>query len=190
MVKVARALVEEGHAEWRQRRLYLRDAMGLLGDWIGEYPGPIQQIDLYFRGDVATAEESLCRACRSHDVRHALAGFSAGWRLAPEVRYATAALYVEDRAFEPVLLESLVADSGGTLVDSGPNLLLWRAYDPSVFAGSGPHGASDLPVTSALQTYLDLRGSPGRGEDAAMAVYKAYLEASLRETSPASERSR
>jgi hypothetical protein len=33
-----------------------------------------------------------------------------------------------------------------------------------------------IPTTSPLQTYLDLRATDGRGEEAAMAIYEKYLK--------------
>jgi hypothetical protein len=78
------------------------------------------------------------------------------------------------------LLERLAADHGGKRVESGHNLLLWRPYDRSVFANFvvDTDEASDLPqvpVTSALQTYLDLKRTIGRSEEASQLLFDKYL---------------
>lgn len=46
------------------------------------------------------------------------------------------------------------------------------SHDSSVFAFREPPAA---PVTSALQTYLDLKKAGGRGEDAAKPIFEKYL---------------
>jgi hypothetical protein len=179
-VKVKRALLQEGYAVEHQRLLYLRDPEGLLNAWTQKYPGPVEQVPLYFRGETAVAEQTVSGWCRDNGLIHALAGFSAGWRLAPEVRYGVGAIFVEERAFDQLLLDRLAAQSGGKRADTGPTLYLWRPYDWSVFAGSEESGRAQPPVTSALQTYLDLKRTPGRGEEAANAVLEKYLSHDLR----------
>jgi hypothetical protein len=175
VVKVKRALIEEGFAVERERLMYLRDPIGLLTAWSQKYPGPAEQIPLYVRGDAAAAEQSISRWCRDNSLRFALAGFSAAWRLAPEVRYNVAAVYLDDSGFDQELLKHLAENYGGKRVDTGANIYLWRPFDRSVFAGSAKVGEPEESVTSALQTYLDLKRAAGRGEDAANAVFEKYL---------------
>jgi hypothetical protein len=116
-----------------------------------------------------------------------LGGHSAAWRLAPEVRYSVAAVYVEERGFSPDLLDKLSKYKGGKRVDSGANLLLWRPFDPSVLAGSSSEDGSALKVTSAIQTFLDLKKLAGRGEEAAAAVYDRLLAGPLRDAAHRSQ---
>ncbi len=97
-----------------------------------------------------------------------------------EVRYTVAAIYVEDRGFDPDVFGRLGKYKGGKRVETGANLLLWRPFDPSVLAGSHGKDASALPVTSAIQTYLDLKRLAGRGEEAAAALYERLLVGPLR----------
>ena len=82
--KVKHSLVEEGYAMEHQRLVYLRDPVGLLENWAKRYAGPAEQVPLYFRGDAEAAEEAVARWCQANDLRYALAGFSAAWRLAPK----------------------------------------------------------------------------------------------------------
>ncbi len=175
VVKVKRALVEEGYAVERDRKLFLRDPIALLKAWARSYSGPAAVTRLYFRGDVAAAELGVSRWCQANALRYALAGFSAAWRLAPEVRYSVATVYVDDAGFDPKLMAQLAAEYGGKPVDTGPNLLLWRPFDPSVFAGVVSAGKPEQQVSSALQTYLDLCHQGGRGEDAAMVLFEKHL---------------
>lgn len=179
--KVKRALVEEGYALEQQRLLYLRDPVALLRNWASHYPGPVEQIPLYIRGDVNAAEHAVARWCDDHDLHGALAGFSAAWRLAPEVRYTVGTMYVESRGLEPAMLETLAAEQGGKRVDTGANLMLWQPFDASVLVDSRRERPEEPPVTSPLQTYLDLKRLTGRGEEAAGAVYEAYLGRQLEE---------
>lgn len=172
-VKVKRALVEEGYAVERERLLCLRDPLGLLKAWVPKYPGPAEQVAVYFRGDAARAEDAIAGWCAEEGIQYALAGMSAAWRLAPEVRHNLGSVYVDARGFEAAALERLATKHGGKRVTSGANLVLWRAYDPSVFA------FREQPftlATSPLQTYLDLRKLAGRGEDAAKAIFEKCLK--------------
>jgi hypothetical protein len=180
VVKVKRALVEEGYAVERDRKLYLRDPIALLKAWARSYSGPAAVTRLYFRGDVAAAEQAVCRWCQANSLRYALAGFSAAWRLAPEVRYSVATVYVDDAGFDPKLMAQLAAEYGGKPVDTGPNLLLWRPFDSSVLTGVVSAGQPEQQVSSALQTYLDLCHQGGRGEDAAMVLFEKRLSRELK----------
>jgi len=179
--KVKRALVEEGYAIEDKRLLYLRDPVGLLENWAEKYAGPAEQIPMYFRGDAEAAEEAVGQWCRDHGVQWALAGFSAAWRTAPEVRYSVAAVYVDDRGFDRELFDKLNSYQGGKRAETGANLLLWRPFDRSVFADSESTGPAEPPMTSALQTYLDLKRLAGRGEEAAAAIYEKHLGPPLHE---------
>ena len=180
VVKVKRALVEEGYAVERERKLYLREPVELLKAWSQKYSGPVAATPLYFRRDAAAAEHSVSQWCRANSLQYALAGFSAAWRLAPEVRYSVAAVYVDDAGFDPKLVDQLTAEYGGKPVDTGPNLLLWRPFDQSVFVDAVKAGEPEQPVTSALQTYLDLNYQGGRGEDAASAIFEKHLGRELK----------
>ncbi len=173
--KVKRSLLEQGYAVEHKRRLYLRDPAGLLENWAKKYSGPAEQIAMYFRGDTEAAERAVGNWCRDNAIPSALAGFSAAWRLAPEVRYSVGAVYVDSRAFDRDTLDRLGSSLGGKRAETGANLLLWRPFDRSVLAGCQALNRADPPVSSALQAYLDLRQLTGRGEEAATAVYKKHL---------------
>jgi len=134
---------------------------------------------MYFRGDAESAERAVAQWCRDQGIQHALAGFSAAWRLAPEVRYSVGAVYVDHHGFDPEVFGKLSAYQGAKRVETGANLLLWRPFDRSVFADTQPSGPETVTVTSALQVYLDLTRQAGRGEEAAAAIYAKHLEPEL-----------
>ncbi len=173
--KVKRSLLEQGYAVESNRRLHLRDPVGLLENWAKKYVGPAEQVAMYFRGDTAAAERGVAAWCRENAIPCALAGFSAAWRLAPEVRYNVGAVYVNSLAFDPGMLALLGSSLGGKHAETGANLLLWRPFDRSVLAGCRTLNPGDPPVSSALQAYLDLKQLAGRGEEAATAVYRKHL---------------
>ncbi len=179
VVKIKRTLVQEGYAVEREGQLFLRDPVGLLENWARSYPGPAEQAPMYFLGEPAAAEAAVADWSRDYGLDYALAGHSAAWRLAPEVRYSVAAVYVEERGFSPDVLDKLGKYKGGKRVDMGANLLLWRPFDPSVLAGSRLGSTTGLKVTSAVQTFLDLKKLAGRGEEAAVAVYEKLLAGPL-----------
>ena len=92
VVKIKRTLVQESYAVEQEGLLFLRDPVGLLENWAQNYPGPAEQVPMYFLGEAATAEDAVARWCQAHDLNYALGGHSAAWRLAPEVRYSVAAV--------------------------------------------------------------------------------------------------
>ena len=183
--KVKQTLIEESYASEHDRQLYLRDPVGLLENWAKYYAekhlGPADQITMYFRGSTEEAEQAVAHWCRDNDIPYALAGFSAAWRLAPEVRYNVGAVYVDSHGFDGEMLGKLGTYQGGKPVETGANLLLWCPYDASVLVGSRKESEAELPVTSAIQTFLDLRRLGGRGEEAAVAVYERLLAQPLKE---------
>ncbi len=179
VVKVKRTLVEESYAVEREGLLFLRDPVALLENWERNYPGPAEQIPMYFLGEAKVAEAAVADWCSDHGLDYALAGNSAARRLAPEVRYSVAAVYVEERGFMPDMFATISKYKGGKRVDTGANLLLWRPFDPSVLAGSRLGSTTSLKVTSAIQTFLDLKKLAGRGEEAAAAVYEKLLTGPL-----------
>lgn len=179
VVKVKRSLVSEAYAAERGKRLCLRDPIGLLEAWTRHYPGPDEQLRLYFRQGTNEAEEAATNWFRAKGVTCTLAGFSAAWRLAPEVRYGVGTIYVDDPAWVSGLIPSMLDELGAKRVESGHNLVIWRPFDRSVFASGREIGPRHIPVTSPLQTYLDLTKSAARGEEAAKAIFDRYLATDL-----------
>jgi len=59
-------------------------------------------------------------------------------------------------------------------VSSGANVALIKPYDDGVFYGTVLRDGA--PVVSAIQTYLDLMATKGRGEEAAQAILEEVIK--------------
>ena len=174
--KVKQALVRESYAVIRDRLLYLKQPLDLLTAWSKAYPGPVSQHPFYVRGDTQEVERKMSNWCEQSNIEYALARFSAAWRLAPEVRYSVASMYVNSEALQLHRLESLREECGAKQVESGENLVLLIPYDQSVFVRRTP---TPERTTSPLQSYLDLRSMAGRGSEAADAIFEKHLREAL-----------
>jgi hypothetical protein len=170
--KVKRSLVRENYAMVKDRLVYLHKPLDLLNAWVRNYSGPTGQRQFYLRGETPEAETRISHWFERAKITYALARFSAAWRLAPEVRYSVASMYVGAEALKPSALESLRADCGAKEVESGANLVLLTPFDEGVFVR---RMQTPEQTTSPLQTYLDLKTMAGRGEEAAGAVFAKYL---------------
>jgi len=103
----------------------------------------------------------------------AYASFSAAEFQAPHVRQPKTWLYVRQQrlsAFEERL--------GAKPVESGENLVVLIPQDAGVFhlTDAGDPDEMRLPCTSAVQTYVDLCHSGGRGQEAAEALLEQRLK--------------
>ncbi|MBP7799558.1 MAG: hypothetical protein KA072_13130 [Thermoanaerobaculaceae bacterium] len=58
-------------------------------------------------------------------------------------------------------------------VESGDNVVLYEPYDEGVLY---PGDVEGVALTCPVQTYLDLRASPARGEEAAAAIFDRCLK--------------
>ncbi len=170
--KVKQALVVENYAQVQNRRITLKDPAELLAQWTRHYPGAAGERQFYVRGDVLEIESRITEWCERNGADHALARFSAAWRLAPEVRYSVASLYLGDLYERPDDFARFRAECELKEVDSGGNLALLVPYDESVFVKCT---AVPERTTSALQAYLDLNVMSGRAEAAAERVYEKHL---------------
>jgi hypothetical protein len=149
--------------------LRLSQPAALLDEWAGNYDlkrNPLREY--YSLLSIAEIESSVAQACRQEGVRYALAGFSAAERLAPFVRYQRAAAYIGSN------VESIATRLSFKEVASGANVTLLTPYDEGVWYGVLEIG--EVCVTSAIQTYLDLRSTRARGEEAAEFLRKQEIE--------------
>ena len=111
--------------------------------------------ECYAMADISGMEAGIARACERSRTRYALAGFSAGARLAPNVRYSRATAFIDGNVM------NVAEELGAREVTSGANLWLFTPYDAGVFYDS--RTVDGVSVTSPIQTYLDLRQIKGRG---------------------------
>ena len=158
--------------EWLRRDddgIRLTEPAKLLQEWSETYSYRKNKAsDFYSTDELPEIEAKLATACKDLGIDYALAGFSAAARLAPAVRYQRAMAYVSDRLGE-------VAERIGLKpVASGPNVTLFEPYDEGVMAGTEEY--DDIRVTSPIQTYLDVLGFRGRGEEAAETILREVIE--------------
>jgi hypothetical protein len=132
----------------------------LLAEWSENYDFGRNSIREYYSLLlVVNLENKLADYCEQKKVRYALAGFSSAARFAPMVRYQRAMAYVSSN------IEEIARQLELKSVASGANISLVDPYDDGVF--NGAEIKDGVKVTSPLQTYLDLCGIKGRGEEAA-----------------------
>lgn len=177
MSRIKKSMVDEGYAWMSNDHLRLKRPKDLLRDW-GDYyrtTSP-KQTTFYMRGDLEAIENNVAAWCSNANIEHALSHFSAAWRLAPEVRYSVATFLVSAEAIRDDSLLKFREQCGARTVDSGANLMLQIPDDESHFNG---RSAAPILMTSPLQTYLDLMLVPGRGEEAAEAIYEKFFEESF-----------
>lgn len=166
--EVRRALVDREWADTDDDGLFLTDPESLLADWVLSYDVAKHDLmECYSIAGVPEQEARLAQICADRQIRCALAGFSAGARLAPNVRYNRAMAFVEQDAL------SIAEGLGAKKVASGANLQLYVPFDTGVFYDSRTVGGQC--VTSPVQTYLDLRQLRGRGDEAADAVLEQVI---------------
>ncbi len=153
------------------RGFRVRDYRGLLQAWCTAY-----RFDRHIRRAFFTLLQgrALHEKLRSLDPdgqgRLAYAAFSAADIQAPAVRQPRTWLYLNpdvERAFESTV--------EAKPVDSGENLVVMVPDDNGVFYGMET-GTNRPPCTNAVQTYVDLANSGGRGEEAAEAIFQQRLK--------------
>jgi hypothetical protein len=144
----------------------LKDAvLPLLTEWAGNYRMERNSASEYYSlKPIPQTEAELAKA----KVRLAFTGFSGAVRFAPAVRYQRVTAYLlGNRA---ALLERM----GLKPVPSGGNVTLIEPYDEGVFYGT--RTIEGAPVVSAVQLYLDLMQTKGRGEEAASAILEEAIK--------------
>jgi hypothetical protein len=158
--------------EWLRRSdqgTFLTEPSKLLEEWSENYSyRKNKSWDFYSTDEPSQIEAKIATACADLGLGYALAGFSAASRLAPSVRYQRVMAYVSEQ------IEQVAERTGLKPVASGPNVVLFEPYDEGVMAGS--RDVDDIRITSPIQTYLDLRGFRGRGEEAAEAVLREVIK--------------
>ena len=102
--------------------------------------------------------------------RLAYAAFSAADLQAPAVRQPRTWLYLD-----PNIEQEFQSVVEAKSVDSGENLVVLIPDDRGVFYRAEP-GGNRAACTNAVQTYVDLAHSGGRGEEAADAILQQRLK--------------
>ena len=173
--KLVRHLRDEAYLEEATDRGFrLREPLKLLAVWREAYRFDRHERRNYFTllqgGKLRAALAGLDALTGGHA---AYASFSAADFQAPNVRQPKTWLYV--RAQDVPLLE---AKAEAKPVDSGENLVVLIPADDGVFylGDGGTMGEGRLGSTNAVQTYVDLWHSGGRGQEAAEALLEQRLK--------------
>jgi Transcriptional regulator, AbiEi antitoxin, Type IV TA system len=141
----------------------------LLHEWAGNYRAERSTAhDYYSPKPIPQTEGDLAEASRRIKVQLAFSGFSGAARFAPAVRYQRATAYVLGDI--PALGDRL----GLKPVSSGANVTLLTPYDEGIFYGEKE--IERAPIVSAVQLYLDLTKTKGRGEEAAAAILEEVIK--------------
>lgn len=168
--KVTRLLREQLHLRQEHGGLVVVEPGGLLRSWAAAYR-PERSRARHYYSPLGSAElrTRLVQANRQAEEGEGgvLASFSAAELWAPVVRqHRFFAYWIGD-------LRPLEGELELKPVDSGENVVVYEPYDWGVLYWSG---MADEPVTCPVQTYLDLRASPARGEEAAAAIFDRCLK--------------
>ena len=166
LVSNVKKLLED--QEWLGDGLTLAEPDALLQAWTQNYAYTRNEVfSLYSLEEIPEIEARLDAYCRANAVPFGFTGFSGAARYAPAVRYRQAMAFVDGD------IEALSADLDLKPVDSGANVLILSPYDAGVLYGAAEVDGSR--VVSPIQVYLDLVNYPGRGEEAARAVYEQVI---------------
>jgi hypothetical protein len=170
--KVVQHLRDQAFLEQLPNRGFrVGDYAGLLQAWRTAY-----RFDRHVRRPYFTLLQgrALHEKLRSLDPdgqgRLAYAAFSAADIQAPAVRQPRTWLYVD-----PSVERQLESTIEAKPVDSGENLVVLIPDDRGVFYRTET-SANRAPCTNAVQTYVDLASSGGRGEEAAEAILQQRLK--------------
>jgi hypothetical protein len=147
-------------------------AAPMISEWAANYRGSRNEaLEFYSLKSVPEIETDLAEMAAQGKLRIVFTGFSAAARFAPSVRYPRVTAYVDN-------VDDVAAALGLKRVSSGANVVLIRPYDEGVYFGAALRDGA--PVVSAIQAYLDLITSKGRGEEAARAILEEVIQAQWR----------
>jgi hypothetical protein len=148
---------------------HVHDPLGLLTAWkkARRFERTVRREFFTLKQGRALHESLAQFNCASGHVAYAV--FSAADFQAPNVRHPKTWLYVSVDCEEKLLQEMEAKE-----VDSGGNLVILTPEDGGVFQ-LAEQSKGRLPCTNPVQTYLDLYGAGGRGEEAAEALLNQKL---------------
>ena len=140
----------------------------LLREWVENYSFRRNRVqDFYSLRTIAQIESDISEYCDRNDLKYCLTGFSGAARFAPSVRYNRAMAYVEE------IEVNMATDLSLKEVGSGANVSLLTPYDDGIYYGS--RDVNGARIVSPVQLYMDVIGLPGRGEEAAQALYEQVI---------------
>lgn len=140
----------------------------LLNEWQKNYSfRRNKRYDYYSLEDNNSLEIKLAQTCKNDNVKCALTGFSALERLSPYIFNQRVMAFIEKN------VENIADALNLKKVDSGANLMLLEPYDQGVFYDT--KSFDSVNVATPIQTYLDLQGFRGRGQEAAEHLFKDVI---------------
>ncbi len=166
---VHRKLEEEEWTKTTPKGFYLSHPDNLLMDWSMHYS--LRQntlFDFYTLKSISDIKSEIAETCRKINIPYALTGFSASNRLSPMVRGQRGMIYIDG----DILL--LAKRLGLKPVDSGANIILIQPYDTGIFWKT--QTVDGIEIVTSVQVFLDLKRTPGRGEEAADFLYKEVIK--------------
>lgn len=172
--KVVRHLRDEDYLEKAPDRGFrLRDPLKLLTAWRDAYRFDRHERRSYFTLLQGSKLREALAKLDTANAGVAYASFSAADFLAPHVRQPKTWLYVRVQDL-PAFEQAAEAKP----VDSGENLVVLLPADNGVFylGDGGKMGSQRMACTNAVQTYVDLWHSGGRGQEAAEALLDQRLK--------------
>ena len=116
--KSKQTLGDEGFVRAEAGQVRLQDPEGLLRAWRTAYRQDVEPLDLYVMDDLPAAERVLADRCAAANAKHAPAGFSAAWLLAPMVRVQRTTMLIQGSA-QGTQTQELMAAIGAKHVESG-----------------------------------------------------------------------
>lgn len=170
--KVVQHLRDQAFLEQLPNRGFrVRDFQGLLQAWRAAYRFNRHSRRPYFtRLQGRDLHDTLRALDPEGEGRLAYAAFSAADLQAPAVRQPRTWLYLD-----PYVEQEFQSAVEAKSVDSGENLVVLIPDDRGVFYRVEP-GGNRAACTNAVQTYVDLAHSGGRGEEAAEAILQQRLK--------------
>ncbi len=169
--KVKKLLADREWITTEAEGVRLANHEAVLREWADHYSYKKNEIREYYSlKSIPEIEARIAEVASREVIRYALTGFSGADRLAPFTRYHKVTAYVEETDKDPASLLNLKK------VTTGANVSLLIPYDDGVFYGS--RDCAGTQVVSPVQIYLDLLGSPGRGEEAAQELLEKVIRPS------------
>lgn len=140
----------------------------LLRDWALVWTRrPLRPTGYFTRLPLEQFEQQLAALARTLNRPFALTGLAAAWRYAPMTRYARTQAYWTGDPVEVARALDLKE------TEAGANVHLLPPRDAGVF--SALQHFDQVPVVCPVQTYLDARRDPARGEEAAEHLWRTIL---------------
>lgn len=142
----------------------LNNIKEMLYTWAKDYHKDKSVVYEYYSFEtIPDLERKIAIWSNKHDSSAVLGGFSASVRYSPVVRYKKVETYVKSE-----YLDDFIQDMNLQRVSTGGNIIITIPHDenPLLFSRK----IDGVPVTSPVQTVLDLLGNSGRGEEAANAI--------------------